>query len=305
MVLLALGEYESGWRDYEWRWQASGFARPSYPQPEWDGSRLNGETVLLYTEQGYGDAVQFARYATRVAERGARVVLRSPKELQPILRTVAGISGVSAPDEDVPFDRHASLLTLPMILGTRAETIPAATPYIRPDPERVRAWGERIAPGKSGMKVGLVWASQSQMPNVALKSMPLPALGPLGVAAGVRFFSLQVGEPGREAVRSAPFPLVDLAAGIRDFADTAAIIANLDLTISVDTAVAHVAGALGRPVWTMLQYAPDWRWYPDARTTRWYPGMRLYRQHKAGDWASVSAEVARDLARAAAATFPT
>lgn len=303
MVLLALGDYDAGWRDYESRWQASGFPRPAYPQPEWDGSRVEGETVLLSAEQGYGDALQFARYATLVAQRGARVVLRCPKELQAVLRTIAGVSQVVAPDESISFDRHAALLTLPMLFGTRPETIPAATPYLRADPERVRTWAERME-GEAGMKVGLVWASQSQMPNVELKSMPLSRLAPLRDVAGVRFFSLQMGDAGKGAAAASPLPLVDLTAEIRDFADSAAIIANLDLTISVDTAVAHLAGALGRPVWTMLQYAPDWRWYPDSRTNRWYPSAHLYRQPTAGDWASVGTEVARDLARAAA-TFRT
>ena len=303
MVLLALGEYEAGWRDYESRWQASGYPRPAYPQPEWDGPRAEGQTVLLYTEQGYGDAIQFARYATLVAGRGARVVLRCPRELQGVLRGVAGVSQVIAPEERVSFDRHASLLSLPMIFGTRPDTIPAATPYVHSDPERVRTWAGRMETGRNGMKVGLVWASQSQMPNVELKSMRLEDLAPLRQAAGARFFGLQMGEAGK-ATATAPFPLVDLAPGIRDFADTAAILANLDLVISVDTAAAHLAGALGRPAWTMLQFAPDWRWYPDSRTSRWYPGMRLYRQPRPGDWASVCAEAARDLAEAAA-TYPT
>jgi tetratricopeptide (TPR) repeat protein len=303
MVLLALGEYEAGWRDYESRWQASGFPRPSYPQPEWDGSPADGQTVLLYSEQGYGDALQFARYATLVAERGARVVLRCPRELHAVLGSIAGVSRVIAPDETAPFDRHASLLSLPLLFGTRATTIPEATPYVRADPERVRSWAGRIQADR-GLKVGLVWASQSQMPNVELKSVPLQALAPLAAAQGVRFYSLQMGEAGK-AVSASPIPLVDLAPGIRDFGDTAAILANLDLTISVDTAVAHLAGALARPAWTMLQYAPDWRWYPDSAASRWYPGMRLYQQPRPGDWQAVCAEVARDLGALARATYPT
>jgi Tfp pilus assembly protein PilF len=305
MVLLALGEYEAGWRDYEYRWEATGYPRPRYPQSEWDGSRLAGETVLLYTEQGYGDAVQFVRYATLAAGRGARVVLRCARELHALLGTVAGVSRVIAPEETVPFDLHASLLSLPRLFRTTRESVSATTPYIHPDPERMPAWRERIGPADGSMKVGLVWASQSQMPNAATKSMRLRDLAPLREVAGVRFYSLQLGDAGKEAPSSSPFPVVDFTAEIRDFADTAAIIASLDLVISVDTAVAHVGGALGAPVWTMLQYAPDWRWYPNAPTTRWYPEMRLYRQREPGDWASVCAEVARDLGRAAGATSRT
>jgi tetratricopeptide (TPR) repeat protein len=306
MVLLALGEYETGWRDYDYRWQATGYPRPAYSQPEWDGSSLAGQTLLLYTEQGYGDAVQFARYATLAAQRGARVVLRCPRELHELLGTIAGVTRIIAPDEAVPFDLHASLLSLPRLFRTTAASIPAATSYIRADPARTSAWEERIGPGGGTLNVGLVWASQSKMPNAAQKSMRLRDLAALGEVPKVRFFSLQVGEAGRDAASSPPFPVADLTGEIRGFADTAAIIASLDLVISVDTAVAHVAGALGARVWTMLQYAPDWRWYPDASTTAWYPQMRLYRQPAPGDWASVCERVARDLARTAAgATFPT
>jgi hypothetical protein len=305
MVLLALGEYKAGWQDYEHRWEATGYPRPRYSQPEWDGSRLAGETVLLYTEQGYGDAVQFARYATLAADRGARIVLRCARELHALLGTIAGVSRVIAPEETALFDLHAPLLSLPRLLGTTRESIPATTPYLHPDRERTLAWRERLGPADGSMKVGLVWASQSQMPNAAMKSMRLRDLAPLRAAAGVRFYSLQLGDAGREAISSSPFPVVDFTAEIRDFADTAAIIAGLDLVISVDTAVAHVGGALGAPVWTMLQYAPDWRGYPHAIMTPWYPGMRLYRQPEPGDWAGVCEEVARDLARTAVATSRT
>ncbi|MGH8766540.1 MAG: tetratricopeptide repeat protein, partial [Burkholderiales bacterium] len=301
MVLLAQGDYAAGWEDYEWRWQASGFPRPSYPQPEWDGAVLRGETVLLYTEQGFGDSIHFARYAALVAERGARVVLRCQAELQSLLRTVPGVSDVVTPEQAPAFDLHCSLLSVPRLFGTTPRTIPARIPYLRPDPARVEEWGAHMNAQAGFLKVGLVWASQSQMPTATQKSIALQALAPLSRARNVRFYSLQTGAAGSGAAPLAPFALCDLAAGIRDFADTAAIMANLDLTLSVDTAAAHLAGALGRPVWTMLPYAPDWRWYPESRVTPWYPQMRLYRQQAPGDWGSVCAKVAQDLK----AIFPT
>jgi hypothetical protein len=305
MVLLAQGEYPAGWNDYEWRWQASGFPRPRYPQPEWNGSARRGETVLLYTEQGFGDAIHFVRYATLVAERGARVVLRCQAELQSLLRTAPGVSDVVTPEQLPAFDFHCSLLSLPRLLGTTTSTIPVRIPYLRPNPLLIEEWRAHMDAPANVLKVGLVWASQSQMPTAAQKSMALQALAPLGQAQNVRLYSLQTGGLGASAASLAPFPISDLAAGIRDFADTAAIIANLGLTLTVDTAVAHLAGALGGPVWTMLPYAPDWRWYPDSTASLWYPQMRLYRQPAPGDWASVCAQVANDLGRYAAATSPT
>jgi Flp pilus assembly protein TadD len=300
MVLLAQGDYARGWQDYEWRWQASGFPRPDHSQPEWDGNALHGETLLVYTEQGFGDAIQFVRYAALAAERGARVVLRCPPELQRLLGTVAGVSETVLPGQAVTFDCHSALLSLPRLLGTRLETIPAHVPYIRADPQLMDDWRLRLGGESPGKKVGLVWASRSMMPNAARKSMTLSTLAPLAGIQGARYFSLQMGGAGEQDAGGASFRFDDPVGGIRDFADTAALIANMDLVISVDTAVAHLAGAMGKPAWTLLQYAPDWRWYPDAPTSNWYPGMRLYRQRVPGDWEGVCADVARDLDRLAA-----
>jgi hypothetical protein len=298
MVLLAQGDWLEGWQEYEFRWQASGYARPAYPQPEWDGRALDGETVLLYTEQGFGDAIQFVRYAALVAARGGRAVVRCPPELERLLRGAPGVAATFTPEKTVPFDLHGSLLSLPRLLRTTPETVPAQLPYLRADPALVEKWRARVDAGAPGQRVGLAWASHSQMPNAPLKSMPPQALEPLRGISGVRYFSLQAGEAGRRAAAAAPLRIADLTDGLLDFAETAALIASLDLVISVDTAVAHLAGALGRPVWTVLSFAPDWRWYPDAASSRWYPGMRLYRQPRHGDWAAACAQVAQDLRRA-------
>jgi tetratricopeptide (TPR) repeat protein len=308
LVLLAQGHYAEGWQDYEWRWQASGYPRPAFPKPEWDGRQLHGETVFLYTEQGFGDVIQFVRYAALVAERGGRAILRCQPELARLLKDAPGVSATLAPDRVPEFDFHCPLLSLPRVMRTTLETIPAQIPYIHPDPMRVAEWRSRVGDGQPGARIGLVWSSQSLMPNAALKSATLQVLAPLGEVPGVRFYSLQMGAAGKQATQTRPFPLVDHTDKITDFSDTAALIANLDLVLSVDTAVAHLAGAMGKPVWTMLRNAPDWRWYPDERASRWYPGMRLYRQQLRGDWRALSEEIAadlRDFVAAKVATSPT
>lgn len=296
MALLALGRWPEAWDDYEWRWAASGFPRPVFARPEWDGSAPAGKTILLYTEQGYGDAIQFVRYVPLLAARGARVVLRCQPELAGIFATVPGVAEVVSTAQPVPeFDVHCSLLGVPRLVGTTTETVPPGVPYLSlasvaaPVPAR----GSR-----ENLRVGLVWASQSLFPGAALKSIPVDALAPLGRVAGVEFCSLQMGAAGSaESTARAPIALRDMTAGVRDFSDTAALIAGLDLTISVDTAVAHLAGAMGRPVWTLLPYAADWRWEPEGPSSRWYPSMRLFRQQRRGDWGEVLARAADQLHR--------
>jgi len=293
MANLAQGRWAEAWDDYEWRWPATGFERPGFEQPEWDGGPLAGKTLLLYTEQGYGDAIQFVRYAPLLAARGARVLLRCAPELKTLFESVAQVAQVVAVDEPLPaFDVHASLLGLPRLFGTRRDSIPADVPYL---------FAPRAQGAASGRRIGLVWASQSSFPGAALKSVPVEALAPLADIGDVEFVGLQVGW-------KAPFPsfVRDLSGGLRDFADTAALIATLDLVLSVDTAVAHLAGALGRPVWTLLPYVADWRWEPEGDRSAWYPGMRLFRQRRRGDWAEVIARVAGELRRRpGAATSPT
>ncbi|HET9404685.1 MAG TPA: tetratricopeptide repeat-containing glycosyltransferase family protein [Burkholderiales bacterium] len=297
MVLLAQGQFSAGWDAYEWRWQASGFPKPEFRQPEWDGSAVDRKTVFLYTEQGFGDAIQFARYATLVAARGAQVILRCPPELTRLLGTVPGVTRTLASQDPMPdFDFHCPLLSLPRVLRTTVDTIPAAVPYLRAEPEKKDEWRKLLDDGASGIKIGLVWASQSQFPGAELKSMALESLGPLRRLAGATFYSIQMGAAGRQAATpGAPIAVHDLTGRIRDFTDTAALIDNLDLTLSVDTAVAHLAGAMGKPVWTILPYAADWRWEPRAAPGKWYPTMRLYRQTNRGDWVSVLSQVANDL----------
>jgi len=293
LVLLAQGDFAAGWEDYEARWQATGYPRPAFGGPEWDGRPLGGETVFLYTEQGFGDAIQCARYLPLLAARGGRALLRCQPELERLFAGLRGIDGFVAPDEVPAFDFHCSLLSLPRLFGTTVETIPADVPYLRADPALVARWRERLGERPSGLRVGLAWSSQSKMPDAAVKSLPPGMLAPLAAVPGVRLYSLQLG------ASAAGLPMEDLTSAIADFADTAALMACLDLVVTVDTAVAHLAGALARPVWTLLRYAPDWRWYPDEVKSRWYPTMRLYRQGSPGEWSGVIGAVARDLAGAA------
>ncbi|MGH8765171.1 MAG: tetratricopeptide repeat protein [Burkholderiales bacterium] len=301
MALLSQGRWLEAWEDYEWRWQASGFPRPRFSRPEWDGSDPSQKTIFLYTEQGFGDAIQFVRYARLLAERGARVVLRCQPELKTLLATAAGVTNaLTVADPEPEFDMHCSLLSLPRLLGTTTETIPGEAPYLFP-----AGAGAGAAAAGRRLRVGLVWSSQSAFPGAAQKSLPAEALTPLADIPGVDFFSLQLGKV------SVPSFARDLTPGIRDFSDTATLIAGLDLTLSVDTAVAHLAGAMGKPVWVLLPYVADWRWEPDGPASKWYPGMRLFRQHRRGDWAEVVARVAEELRgelrglAGTAATFPT
>ena len=294
MVLLAQGRFADGWREYEWRWQASGFSRPQYAQAEWDGAALASRAILLYTEQGFGDAIQFVRYAPLLHARGAHVILRSTPELRRLFAGIDGIARSLVSGEALPaFDTHCSLLSLPRLLDLGE--IPAEVPYIRADPALVEKWQREISTGPE-LKVGLVWASQPMARTAPLKSISFEEFAPLLGVPGVKYYSLQKGEaPPRVA------GLTDLGGRLEDFAETAAVIANLDLTISVDTAVAHLAGAMGKPVWTLLPFVPDWRWHPDGDTSRWYPGMRLYRQPQRGNWGPLLAAASADLQRLRAA----
>jgi tetratricopeptide (TPR) repeat protein len=302
LALLAQGKFAEAWPEYEWRWRRSDVPpRPRFDRPEWDGSSCDQQTLLLYTEQGFGDSIQFARYVPLLASRGAKVVVQTHPALRELLRTLNGVSDVVAHGDSLPaFDRHFPLLSVPHALGTTLDHIPAEVPYLASSADLAEKWRARLAAldGTAGRarKVGLVWASEPRNRIAPMKSVTLDQFEPLRSVADTQFYSLQTGDAARQARDpSAPIAVADLADGITSFADTAAIIANLDLVISIDTAVAHLAGAMGKPVWTLLQYAPDWRWYPLGEKSLWYPTMRLFRQPAPADWSSVLAQVAEEL----------
>jgi len=279
LSLLSIGEFERGWREYEWRLPADPAA--GFAAPRWEGEPLAGRTILLQCEQGFGDTLHFVRYAPLVAKRGGRVLLQCQSaSLKPLLERVPGVAGVYARGEELPrFDCHAALLSLPRIFGTTLKRLPPFVPYLSADPGRAQAWRLRLPQGDL-LKVGLVWRGGALPKN---RACPFTELAPLSGLKGVCFVSLQLGEaPAPELL-----PALDLAPRIEDFGDSAAIIANLDLLISVDTAAAHLAGGMGVPVWTLLPYACDWRWMSGREDSPWYPTLRIFRQPRPGDWQGV------------------
>lgn len=304
MALLARGDLADAWPEYEWRWKTPMLvpARRDFPQPQWRGEAAAGRTLLIHGEQGFGDTLQFCRYAPLAAARGLRVVLEVPRPLARLIGGVAGVDQIVAEGEPRPnFDFHCPMLSLPLAFGTTLATIPADGPYLHADPEHVAAWRTRLAEQTDGLpRIGLVWAGTSRTHMLTTsegeRSIAPDRLAPLFGLPGLRFFSLQKDGP------SAPdhFPLTDFMNEMGDFADTAALIANLDLVLSVDTAVAHLAAALGKPVWLLDRFDGCWRWLVDRRDSPWYPSVRLYRQAKPGAWDAVVAEVVDDLSRLAA-----
>lgn len=299
LQLLLTGDFAQGWEEYEWRWQLPGLAgaNPHRGNPHWDGAEVAGKTVLLYAEQGFGDAIQFLRYAPQVARRGAKVVVQCAPELKTLFGCAPGIPAVVSNAEPVPeCDLCCSLLSLPRIFKTSLDGIPAPHPYLRADAGKTRVWKERLAADGTALKVGLVWASQTANKIARLKSMPLDLFAPLGAIADVVFYSLQKGAAAGEAARAPRgMRIVDPSAQLGDFSDTAALIENLDLVISVDTAVAHLAGAMGRRVWTLTHFPPDWRWLLERADSPWYPTMRLFRKQRMRDWSSVVGPLAEAL----------
>ncbi|MGQ9371070.1 tetratricopeptide repeat protein [Azospirillum sp. ST 5-10] len=302
LALLLAGRCREAWDGYEARWAIPNFpTRPrGFPQPQWQGEEIAGRTILLYEEQGRGDAIQFVRYAPLVAARGARVVVEVGRDLVALMRTVAGVAEVVAQGTPLPaFDVQCPLLSLPRVFATTLDTLPAAVPYLHAEPRRAAAWRQRLGgtAEDAGPAVGLVWAGNPVFPADRARSPGLAALRPLLAVPGVRFYALQVGA-GRRDLEGAALPpgFTDLGPEIGDFADTAAIMVNLDLVVSSCTAPAHLAGALGVPVWVLLSHWPDWRWLLQRDDSPWYPSARLFRQPAPGDWAGVSEAAARALA---------
>lgn len=297
MILLAQGDWAAGWQEYEWRWkvpQMYGAAR-SFSQPQWRGESAIGRTLLIHAEQGFGDTLQFCRYAPLAAKRGLRVIIQVQKPLVRLLESLADIDQIVPQDADLPaFDLHCPLLSMPLALDTTVATIPGDGPYLHADAGQAAMWHARLADADAGPRIGLVWAGNSyrQAPALAAvdrrRSLPAEQLAPLLDLPGLHFISLQ-----KDA--SIALPLTDLMHEMHDFADTAALVAALDLVISVDTAVAHLAGALGKPVWLLDRFDSCWRWLNGRHDSPWYPRLRIYRQPRPGDWDAVIAGVVRDL----------
>ncbi|MFN0074375.1 MAG: tetratricopeptide repeat protein, partial [Chloroflexota bacterium] len=289
-TLLLRGDFESGFAEYEWRLRCSGFSQmfPRFSQPMWDGHSVEGSRLLLVAEQGFGDTIQMIRYAPRIADRGIRVVVQCQPELKELLLNVAGIDEVFSREEALPdFDQQALMMSLPHHFGTTIETIPISIPYVHIHSDRSAKVAHELSPhGKP--RIGLVWSGNPDHPKNSQRSLTLTDLAPLLQVPEIEFFSLQKGPASRDATKAPHGTSIrDLSPLLSDFADTAAVIANLDLVITVDTAVAHLAGALGQPVWLLLSYAADWRWLTNRQDSPWYPSMHLFRQGSPGDWKPV------------------
>jgi tetratricopeptide (TPR) repeat protein len=295
LALLLIGDFKSGWAEHEWRWQWPGYTSPkrNFTQPLWQGEPLKGQTILVYAEQGLGDSIQFGRYLPQVIRCGGQVIFECPASLKTLFETALGTSQIIAQGNPLPhFDVQAPLLSLPLVFGTTLETIPNRVPYLA-----APKGGPPFPAAKdSKTKVGLVWAGNPRHSNDRHRSVDLDLLVPLLQLPEVACFSLQVGASSA-ALAELPAAIRpdDLGAGLRDFGDTAALITQVDLIISVDTALAHLAGALGKPVWLLLPFVSDWRWMLGREDSPWYPAMRLFRQPHPGDWPSVIEKVRQQL----------
>ncbi|MGA2229626.1 MAG: tetratricopeptide repeat protein [Tepidisphaeraceae bacterium] len=281
---LIQGDFARGWREFEWRWRTPELAQraAALGKPMWNGSDLAGKRILLHAERGFGDTLNFMRYVPLVAARGGTILLACQPEMQPLFQHFADVKEwVRAGEALPPFDVHCSLVSLPAAFGTDLATIPAQIPYVFAEPELSAAWRARL-PANDSLKVGLVWSGQV---NPLKRFLALSDLAPLAEFTNVWFTSLQKGEAAAELAQApAGLNITDWTSDLTDFRQTAALIDNLDLVISVDTAVAHLAGAMGKPVWLLLKSVPDWRWMLNRLDSPWYPTMRLFRQTVRGDW---------------------
>jgi FkbM family methyltransferase len=303
VILLLLGRFDEGWPEYAWRWKTEDLSRPPYAQPLWDGSPLDGKTILLTPEQGLGDTIHFIRYAAVLKEKyNCRVVVLCPK---PLLRLLASCPGIDllVPQDQPPadFDCYAPLVDIPGILRDNLDTFPRPIPYLAADPKLVHQW-QTYLQAYGGCKIGLAWQGSPQYQADRMRSIPLAEFAPLGKLRGLHLFGLQKGF-GTEQIDQLAGALDVISLGDQldegsgPFMDTAAVLRNLDLVITADTSIAHIAGALGVPTWLALAHVPDWRWLLEREDSPWYPTVRLFRQTSAGDWSSVVGQMVDELLR--------
>ncbi|HMD86993.1 MAG TPA: tetratricopeptide repeat protein [Terriglobia bacterium] len=297
IIHLLQGDLSAGWAEYESRGKVGVGDDRRLVQRRWKGEPLGGERILLYAEQGFGDTLQFVRYVPLVTARGGQVVLEVQPELRRLLSGTEGAVHVMSRGETLPeFTWQCPLLSLPLAFGTGLNTIPARVPYVYPDPARVEAWQQRLA--GNTRRIGLAWGGNPSHHRDRLRSIPLDQFVPLMNVAGTTFYSLQFG-PGSEQVKRLPpdVRLIDLGEELRDFAETAAIVSHLDLVITIDSSLAHLAGAMGKPVWILLNKGCDWRWFLEREDSPWYPTARLFRQTTAGGWQEVVNRIELELRR--------
>jgi tetratricopeptide (TPR) repeat protein len=300
-ALLLLGNFREGLPEYEWRYKAPelGLVCQAFAQPMWSGEPLDGRTILVHAEQGLGDTIMFARYLPLVQRRGARVILQCQPELKRVLETLSEDIQVIPRDQPLPpFDLHCPLLSLPRFFQTDLQTIPANVPYLFADAELTRQWRDRMPrPIEGGKSVGIIWAGGPKLREdpARRRSVPLAAMLPILRVPGIHFFSLQTGEDAKDVRQLPPDVTLHTLGPLNDFSDTAAVMQNLDLIVTVDTAAAHLAGALGRPAWLLLPPLPDWRWLLAREDSPWYPTLRLFRAPRPGAWDEPIARIAAAL----------
>lgn len=294
-LLLQLGEYEQGWAEYEWRWRRVDFTSPQrdFGQPVWRGEDIAGKTILVHAEQGLGDALQFVRYVPLMGKTQARVVLECHPELTRLFALIPGVAGVFTHGSPLPsFDVHIPMMSLPRVFNTSLATVPSAVPYLAAAARDEQTWQDRLGRTSSGVRVGFAWSGKRHVKALTNRRCPLDALLPLLETPGARFYSLQKGNSATDAsILRTMTAVEDLSGELHDVAETAAVVRGLDLVISIDTAVAHLAGALGVPVWVLLPANADWRWLLGRTDSPWYPTMRLFRQESEGGWETVITRV--------------
>jgi len=299
MALLRQGDFARGWEMYDHRESMPEVAQFSKQvnRPRYTGGNLNGKTILLLGEQGIGDTIMFSRYAPLLAKRGGRVNVAAHAEIADLVRTIPGVERVTRFGEQGPaFNTYARLLSLPRVFDTTLWNVPHEVPYMKAPWGRVEQWKQRLSGDGAQKKIGLVWAGSARHTNDRMRSMHLEDFAALSNIPGVNFYALQKGDRQEEAQHPpGNFPLTNLAPETKDLTDLAALLATLDLLITVDTAPAHLAGALGRPVWVLLPFASDWRWMLKRADSPWYPTMKLFRQRGPRDWSVPLKEVEGEL----------
>lgn len=301
LLRLLMGEFAAGWHEYEWRWIKFPQERRNFGQARWDGDfDIRGKSILLYAEQGFGDTIQFARFIPMVAALGATVVVECQPELKRLLSTVPGISQLLERGEVIPqTDFQCAMMSLGHAFKIDASNLPNKVPYVKADESQVKSWAKKLEPYAGTLKIGVTWAGAARHHRDRERSMRRGKFTALAQLPGVTLFSLQKGPPAAEPAEGAT--MVDFTAELNDFADSAALLENLDMVISVDTAIVHLAGALGKTVWTLVPHLPDWRWMLERENTHWYPTMRLLRQWERTSWDKTLDTMVADVRALAAA----
>jgi Tfp pilus assembly protein PilF len=298
LALLLSGNFREGWEEFEWRWKIKELSqRRNFLQPQWNGANIPGKTLLLHAEDGFGDTIQFVRYAPLIAQHDTKVIVECQKELTSLIQNLDGVSQVVSYGDELPdFDFYCSLLRLPYVFRMTLENLPVRVSYIKPYPSLTEKWRERMKYDNSKFKIGLVWSGSAREGKLRYRSCPFEFFSVLADLDNITFYSLQKQLLENESINiPGNMKFVNYMKEIDNFSDTAALIENLDFVISVDTAVAHLAGALGKQVWTLVSFPPDWRWMLDRKDSPWYPTMKLFRQPSQGEWQVVIDNIYNEL----------